>query len=197
MSDEQWVNDNKKKWSVQNRKSLKVACERTVDIEALDLSLLVTGEDQHHSSKPYPDFPDLKCPNDGQPFMAVDKNGIPAVVVLPSWLRPGAHGFLYDALMKFGRDISVDIKKAADKNTRDARASYTRRAHSAELHGVFQELPQLFAYDILSVKIKIQAFLAGQRSPTDELRLMQFFISVNIQYVSSVTVPKENIDPAR
>ncbi|EJD37454.1 hypothetical protein AURDEDRAFT_173425 [Auricularia subglabra TFB-10046 SS5] len=60
-----------------------------------------------------------------------------------------------------------------------------------------RELPRLFVYDILSVKMKIHAFLTGRRSPTDELRLMQFFISVNIQYVSGVTVPKANVDHVR
>lgn len=40
--------------------------------------------------------------------------------------------------MKFGREVGVEVRKAADKNTRDAAKAYTRRSYRDELHGVFQ-----------------------------------------------------------
>ncbi|EJD47407.1 hypothetical protein AURDEDRAFT_163622 [Auricularia subglabra TFB-10046 SS5] len=60
-----------------------------------------------------------------------------------------------------------------------------------------RELPRLFVFDILSVKMKIHTFLAERKNPVDELRLMQFLISVNIQYVSGVTVPSDKVDSSR
>ncbi|EJD47362.1 hypothetical protein AURDEDRAFT_123532 [Auricularia subglabra TFB-10046 SS5] len=119
MSDEKWAKERDKKWRAQNRKSLKKACENIP---------LVAGEDQHPSSEPYPEFPKSITLSANEPLMVVDKNGIPMVVDI-----------LYECLMRFGYEISVNIKKAADKNTRDSLASlYARRKHTNELHGVFQ-----------------------------------------------------------
>ncbi|EJD37118.1 hypothetical protein AURDEDRAFT_129692 [Auricularia subglabra TFB-10046 SS5] len=67
-------------------------------------------------------------------------------------------------------------------------AEFDQRANRA------RQTPRLFVYDIGSVKMKIHAFLMGQEGPVDTIRLMQFLVKVNIQFLSGVTVPANDLD---